>query len=250
MPAPQPAASAPTAGVPPSRPSFSPGDEGVLNALRKHRDAMNHAPLKYPGYMPGEGQIHAEYNQKIDDHIRSLGFKPGMRPQNGGAPYDVEDAARRKFKGERAAAINKYKTSNPLQYARDIGLQEAQVGETPKRNWNLQSQLVNRPASSWGAKASEKGKRINNAVNGVANGVDRGIGKVGKFYDHLPKALQYAHAVINPLTGVPMLAAANWDKVKGAGRKVVGGIKKFGRGIKNFGGRVIGGIANAFKWRK
>lgn len=62
-------------------------------------------------------------------------------------------------------------------------------------------------------------------------------------YRRAPIAAQAAHAIINPITGIPMAIAAH----RGAIKK---GLNKFGNGIRNFGRRAIGGIANAFKWRK
>jgi hypothetical protein len=84
-------------------------------------------------------------------------------------------------------------------------------------------------------------------------------------YKKVPVAGQIAHAVLNPITGIPMAIAANRDAIgrgiKNIGRKIYNApgnvvrsignsAKKFGSGVANFGRRAIGGIANMFKWRK
>jgi hypothetical protein len=77
------------------------------------------------------------------------------------------------------------------------------------------------------------------ASRSPGNIVSRGL----EGYRKLPMAAQIGHAMINPFTGIPMAIAAN--------RKQIGaGFRRFGRGIKNFGKRAIGGIAGLFKPRQ
>jgi hypothetical protein len=161
------------------------------NVMQERQAPQPAAPdgRKYPMYNPGVGQIHGEYNQKIDDHIKSLGYQPGMRPEHGGAPNDVVDAARAKFDVERNAAVQAYKAAHPKPRA------------VPK-------QLS------------------------IGQKFQQGLHKI-------PVAAQVAHAVINPITGVPAAIAGNWDSVK-----------KFGGKVKNFGKRVVGGLSDAFRRKK
>jgi hypothetical protein len=69
-------------------------------------------------------------------------------------------------------------------------------------------------------------------------------------YRKVPLGGQIAHAVINPITGIPMLAAANWGKIKKTGRSIGRGFRNIGKGIRKFAGRAVGGLAKAFRRKK
>jgi hypothetical protein len=78
--------------------------------------------------------------------------------------------------------------------------------------------------------------------------------KFMKGINKTPKALQVAHAMLNPITGVPMAIASNWGSIKKGAQKIGSGIKRgwnnFKSGFTRLGRGFAGGIANAFRRKK
>jgi hypothetical protein len=202
---------------------------------RRRPDTMGRVGDKfYPGRVGHEGETSKKPVGSLLDAMRRRRDAINTSAKN--------DQNRHKSFEEHYEQAKREGTSAPGLVARmryegeNIAHLDRTADRTPvKKSWNILDSIRN-GAIGAGGKA--------------LGGVDKGIGTVGKTYGKLPKALQYAHAVINPITGIPMLAAANWDKIKGVGRKVVGGVQRFGRGIKNFAGRAINGIANVFRRKK
>jgi hypothetical protein len=192
--------------------------------------------LKFPGYLPGEGQVHAEYNQKIDDHIRSLGYQPGRRPINGGPPYDVEREARHKFDAERNAAVNAYRAAHPEEWAKKQASPE----------WQQHQKMRQRVEEMKAQRALKKPTTGQKIMTGLSK---------------IPKPLQVAGAIANPVAGIPLAIASNWGSIKKFGSRLGRGFQEVGRGVKKgwgsfkeglkrFGGGIAGGIANAFRGKR